>query len=260
MTDGATGKGGARIPVLWSAAGIFIGAYLLLRFAIEPPMPSSVLSMYMFFISVSLLLFVSSDDQRFRAFKQPLVALITARERRVLRRALGVALPLLAAYFGYAGAQTEVVAPVHLRSIHPAPPNQISFQGKAIDVLSVENPFRHLEEEDPAAFHEHVAAGKVVYYQNCVLCHGDNLEGDGLYAHGFNPIPANLADPGTIAQLQESYLFWRIAKGGPGLPDEATPWDSAMPAWEKFISEEEIWNVILFLYDFTGASPRKWEE
>ena len=111
-----------------------------------------------------------------------------------------------------------------------------------------------------AAFHAAVAKGKTVYYQNCVFCHGDNLEGDGLYAHGLNPIPANLADPGTIAQLQESYLFWRIAKGGPGLPPEATPWDSAMPAWEKFLSEEQIWQVIAFLYDFTGARPRQWEE
>ena len=27
-------------------------------------------------------------------------------------------------------------------------------------------------------------------------------------------------DSGTIAQLQESYLFWRIKKGGVGLPVE----------------------------------------
>ncbi len=253
-------NGRRGIPPLLSAALLFAGSYLLLRFAIQPPIPNSVVGMYMFFIGVSLMLFISADDQRFDAFKQPLIELITAPHLRYARFALGVALPLVCGYLGYAGARTEIMPPVHLRSIHPAPPSQISFKGKSIDVLSVHNPFRHLEEEDTGAFREHVKAGKVVYYQNCVFCHGDNLEGDGLYAHGFNPIPANLADPGTIAQLQESYLFWRIAKGGPGLPDEATPWDSAMPAWEKFLSEEEIWNVILFLYDFTGAHPREWEE
>ena len=29
-----------------------------------------------------------------------------------------------------------------------------------------------------------------------------------------------------------------------------------MPAWEKFLKEEEMWEVILFLYDFTGQKPR----
>ena len=259
MAGGAR-RGPARFPILLSSTLVFIVAYLLLRFAVQPPIPSSVVGMYMFFIGVSLLLFVSSDEERFDSFIRPLVLLITAPERRLPRRALGVALPLLAATIGYAGARTEIAPPVLQRSIHPAPPSQISFKGKTIDILSVENPFRHLDESDPPAFREHVAAGKAVYYENCVLCHGDNLEGDGLYAHGFNPIPANLADPGTIAQLQESYLFWRIAKGAPGLPGEATPWDSAMPAWEKFLSEEEIWDVILFLYDFTGAHPREWKE
>ena len=29
-----------------------------------------------------------------------------------------------------------------------------------------------------------------------------------------------------------------------------------MPAWEKFLTEEEIWDVVLFLYDYTGQRPR----
>ena len=59
--------------------------------------------------------------------------------------------------------------------------------------------------------------------------------------------------------LQESYLFWRIAKGGPGLPEESTPWASAMPAWEPMLQEDEIWDVISFLYAFTGRKPRAQE-
>jgi len=55
-------------------------------------------------------------------------------------------------------------------------------------------------------------------------------------------------------------VFWRIAKGGPGLPREGAPWNSAMPAWEDILTEEEIWAVIIFLYDQTGAQPRSWEE
>ena len=42
----------------------------------------------------------------------------------------------------------------------------------------------------------------------------------GPYAAALNPVPLSFQDIGTIAQLQESFLFWRIATGGPGLPKE----------------------------------------
>jgi mono/diheme cytochrome c family protein len=122
-------------------------------------------------------------------------------------------------------------------------------------LAGLENPLR--KEGDLA---EHIKVGKAVYYQNCMPCHGDFLDGQGHYAHGFNPLPLNFQDVGTIAQLTESFVFWRVAKGGPGLPREATPWNSAMPAWEDFLTENEIWAVVLFLYEQTGHHPRTWEE
>ena len=33
-----------------------------------------------------------------------------------------------------------------------------------------------------------------------------------------------------------------------------------MPEWERFLSNEEIWQVILFLYSDTGYRPRTFEE
>ena len=126
--------------------------------------------------------------------------------------------------------------------------------------MRLDSPFASLKASDPAAYQKHLANGRRVYYQNCVYCHGDALRGDGMYARGLNPIPTNFADGGAIALLQESFLFWRISKGGPGLPDEGGPWDTAMPAWEKFLTEEEIWDVIHFLYDFSGQKPRAREE
>ena len=99
-------------------------------------------------------------------------------------------------------------------------------------------------------------AGKKVYVKWCAGCHGDHLDGQGHFASGLNPLPANFQDNGTIAQLTESFVFWRVAKGGPGLPREGTPWNSAMPAWEEFLTEDEIWSVVLFLYSQTGWKPR----
>ena len=29
-----------------------------------------------------------------------------------------------------------------------------------------------------------------------------------------------------------------------------------MPSWERFLTDDEMWDVILFLYDFTGTRPR----
>ena len=117
-----------------------------------------------------------------------------------------------------------------------------------------------VETENPEEFRTRVENGRQVYYENCVFCHGDNLSGNGMFVHGLDPLPTNFADGATIANLRETFLFWRIAKGGPGLPEEGAPWATAMPAWEQFLSEEEMWEVILFLYDFTGERPRATEE
>ena len=123
-------------------------------------------------------------------------------------------------------------------------------------MLTTENPLRTLETTDPEAFAEAVAAGKTIYYENCYFCHGDTLTADGHYASAVSPPPANFVNKDTIGMLTEGFLFWRVAKGGPGLPREGTPWDSSMPAWEDFLGDEEIWQVILFLYDYTGYRPR----
>src|SRR3989449_11279012 len=89
------------------------------------------------------------------------------------------------------------------RSIHPAPPAEITFRGKSITLTGLDNPLRQHPESTPA----YTADGKRIYYQNCLPCHGDHLDGQGHYAAGFDPIPANFHDNGTIAQLTESFVF-----------------------------------------------------
>ena len=86
------------------------------------------------------------------------------------------------------------------------------------------------------------------------------MAGDGLFAYGLNPIPTNFTEKGVLDNFQETFFFWRISQGGPGLPDEGAPGDSAMPKWETFLSEEDMWDVVLFLYDFNEYRPRAREE
>ena len=252
--------GKARSPfwmnaLFWIVAW-WIGLYVILRYSIIPPLPASIVQMFMAIITIALLFYISSDTGILKEVSGSLIQFIVNRKFRIPLTLVTILLPLLVAWRVYLGMQVEIVAPVFGRSIHPAPPTQFTFDGKQIQIADLENPYRELEVEKPDEFMKHVQNGRKVYYNNCVFCHGDTLEGNGLFAHGFNPIPANLADSGTIAQLQENYVFWRIAKGGPGLPDESGPWSSAMPAWEKFLTEEEIWDVTMFIYHFTKTIPR----
>lgn len=241
--------------VIW-----WVGAYAGFRFGVDPPMPSSILSMYMFIVTLVLVAYLSASQERMGSASKNLIAFFVDPKYKIALIAALLLVPALVAYQVYSGMTEAPSAPVTGRTIHPPPPSTISFKGKQIDLLTGHNPYRELEDSDQASFDAHVANGRTVYYQNCMYCHGDNMEGDGFYAHGLDPIPANFQDATTIAMLQESYLFWRIAKGAPGLPPESTPWSSAMPAWETFLSEEEVWDVILFLYDYTGQRPRVSEE
>ena len=238
---------------------VLIVAAVVFRYVIQPPMPFSVFSLYMAVTLMSVLVYVSSDSDSWRAFVAPIWATLTEPRRRPLRLFLGIVIPLVVGYYAYSQASARAEAPLELRAVHPAPPDSISFRGKEVNLQHADTPIRKDIKANPGNREKHLAAGAAIYIRNCMYCHGDFLDGKGHFAHGFNPQPADFVGPNTIAQLSEGFVFWRIAKGGPGLPKESTPWNSAMPAWEDFLTEEEIWSVVLFLYDQTGWKPRTWE-
>jgi mono/diheme cytochrome c family protein len=249
-----------RTHLLTWALAWWIGIYVLLRFGFTAPIPSSVVTLYMGIITIAIMAYISSSQQRRDEISGPLVRFMTDKRYTALLGATVVAIPALAAANVYVQMNVPLQPPLFSRTVHPASPAEITLHNKKIDLNAGQNPFRSLETSNPEEFRKHVENGRQVYYKNCVFCHGDNLSGNGMFVHGLDPIPTNFADAGTIAMLQETFLFWRISKGGPGLPEEGGPWDTAMPAWENFLKEEEIWDTILFLYDFTNQHPRAREE
>ncbi|MHA1158262.1 MAG: c-type cytochrome [Alphaproteobacteria bacterium] len=252
-----------RIPRLLQAVlvvAFFYGLFVVtFNVVLGQPIPASLLTMYMFFVVIGVFMVFTFTEESARELVAPVTALVEDPSRKLIRNIVFVVVPISAGLLTYVSMSPSFEAPVELRSIHPAPPSTVEVGGKRYNLLELENPFREAETEDPEHFAELVAEGAEVYIRNCQQCHGDKLDGRGSYAQGLNPVPLSFQDIGTIAQLQESYLFWRIAKGGPGLPDEGAPWISSMPVWQDFLSEDEIWKVILFLYDYTGHRPRAWE-
>ncbi|MBI4056312.1 MAG: c-type cytochrome [Elusimicrobia bacterium] len=265
---------------IWSAYFLLLVTLLgySLYLWIKPPLPSSLVWMYSALTTLAAFLYVSVNEKELQNFKKGFQSAVT--ENHPARRILFLIFPFWVATAVFARTSKQIDPPLSLRIIHPEPPSQIEItppptgeaysaprgrsagggvKGKSMDLAALENPFRKLEKEDPQQFLESVLQGKHLYYKNCFFCHGDNLEGKGHFANAFNPLPANFQDVGTIAMLQESFVFWRVAKGGPGLPDSSHPWSSAMPQWENMLSEDEMWKVLLYIYNATGHAPRTWE-
>lgn len=249
-----------RAGMLAWALGWWLALYVLFRYGFVVPVPGSVITLYMAIVTGALLAYVSSDRERWASFSGPISKLVLEPRLRPLLAAVVVLLPALSAYGVYARMNVPLEAPAFGRTIHPSPPDQIKVLESDIDLRRAENPFRALKQDDPDAFARHVENGRRVYYENCFFCHGDGLGGDGMFAHGLNPIPTNFTDTGILPILQSSFLLWRISKGGAGLPEEGGPWDSAMPVWEQFLTVDDMWDVILFLHEFTGFEPRSVSE
>jgi DMSO reductase family type II enzyme heme b subunit len=257
-----------RVSAFWQGVIVLAGAWLIFGWAFPPFMPRSVMIAYMIIVFAGVLLYFSSDERRWTEFKAPIVATLRDDDKSALRWTLLAVVPLLPGYAVYDAVKPSRDTPLESRQVHPAPPAAVKAYNKSFDLATLENPVRmrvlkQLDGDPDTAwktYREAVRAGSLVYFRNCFYCHGDLLNGKGHFARGLDPLPTDFGDVGTIAQLQESFLFWRIATGGPGLPKGGMPWNSAMPVWHEMLSEEEVWNAIIFLYDYVEQVPRMWDQ
>lgn len=248
--------GAVRKSPFFNFLGILAGIYggLKSMALVMPPLPGQVITMFMATSVFAFLIYFSIKDGTLKAFLEPMRIVLAEDEKRVVRVIVFVLIPLLAGTIAYLKVKPSFEPPAAAWIRHPEPPAEIDLKGQTIKILGLENPLR----KKAANLSNSIENGKEIYYKNCFFCHGDDLEGRGNFAQAFNPPPPLFRGTDTIAQLPESYVFWRIAKGWRGLPAGSLPWDSAMPAFEDFLTEEEIWKVILFIYDYSGNRPRTW--
>jgi mono/diheme cytochrome c family protein len=106
---------------------------------------------------------------------------------------------------------------------------------------------------------ESLANGQQLYAQNCAACHGENGSGDGVFANdlaaagesstqtmvGANGMtmqtPIDFTNPTRMLGASPALLQGKILRGGMG---------TGMPMWGSIFTEEQIWDLIAYLYSF----------
>lgn len=82
---------------------------------------------------------------------------------------------------------------------------------------------------------ESVIAGKKIYTQLCVTCHGDKGKGDGIAAPGLAKPPADHSSA-FIQSQKDGALFWIITVG-----------NNPMPSYKTTLTATQRWQVINYI-------------
>jgi len=87
--------------------------------------------------------------------------------------------------------------------------------------------------------------GRLLFQQNCIVCHGAEGRGDGPQAASLDPSPADIRQ--HLPYHPDPQFFAMIARGISG---------TAMPAFRDQFSDEEIWNLINFMRTFENVAQQ----
>lgn len=138
--------------------------------------------------------------------------------RRIAMNAVCAGVPVL---FGGMAAMALLTAPA-------------SAQGPS--AASWVAPARAAARENPvAATPKAVRRGRIVFNNNCTMCHGKAGHGDGMQARTLSKKPANLASDAVQSQ-SDGALFWKIRQGR-----------GDMPSTRNSMNDKDRWAVVNYL-------------
>lgn len=282
-------KGKFKLNLFWKVMLFYFIVYygglkylfpLVSKWAVGAPemlsMPAASLAMYRILIFTGLFVYITSAEERRKAFIRPLFRFFggwNSGVQGMARLGVLVALPVLVgAYYFYDGIP-RLTSPSGVRIQHPTmpgafekitnplrEPDEAAIKAFQAQQAEADAPIEDMEKAKAALVQKYTREGAALYAINCRPCHGMQANGEGPMARGFRLKPANFTDPGLLPTVIESYAFWRVAKGGPGLPSASTPWDSAMPIWALDIDDETRWKILLGEYYLSGVNPREPEK
>jgi len=105
---------------------------------------------------------------------------------------------------------------------------------------------------------EGLAEGRRLFAQNCAACHGENGDGNGVFAGQLEAAgmasgqgmagsqdmrmtrPADLTRPDLLG-ASPALLQGKLLRGGMG---------TGMPMWGSIFTDEQLWNLVAYLYSF----------
>ena len=129
------------------------------------------------------------------------------------------------------------------------PSDSVPVTGREIEYTAEEYTALRMSGKSTNSYDEGKAAD--IYRVNCSVCHGESLKGDGSVAKYLTrgAAPANLI-AGSSADATEGEIFAWISYGsrtGFALEMAGQPNPTAMPTFNKFLTEEERWHLVKYI-------------
>jgi mono/diheme cytochrome c family protein len=90
-----------------------------------------------------------------------------------------------------------------------------------------------------------IAAGKAIYRQHCLKCHGETGNGNPGYSK-WNTKPADLTASKRMNRMADGELFWKINEGR-----------RPMPSFKNKLTAQQCWQVVDYIRTFATPSPAK---
>ena len=85
-----------------------------------------------------------------------------------------------------------------------------------------------------------------IFDEKCSNCHGDTGKGDGSDAMMYDPPPADLTDTKRMSKFTDGELYYKITVG-----------KKPMPSFEKRLTEQQRWEMVLLVRSLANSSEVK---